>query len=343
MYRYSCDLQDVEKKALTEIYNSQHHTSLDVAALSEQIDSAIGLSNADVTFPLIVSGQNQVKAFCLVHYSAQEKIRDSGQLHFSMFIAANESAVLRFLFDSVFVEVNRRALPLAEKTALYGPLHNSVLIKRGLRTFADEPFTYQMPDNDPACCENLLEAGAVKAKDLLEIIYEYHPDDSLLTQVDPRLLTRLEAVSFEFVQKEQITACQDEIAAVYNAAWKDNWGTSAASPNEIALAAGNVKNIMGMLARKDGRIIGFTMMQFIDDDSGKTGRAFLSGVLPEWRQRGLSVVLTSKLSAIAISQGIKNFSISWMLEDNKMIIRTMQKFTRHGKGRVRRYRIFSFA
>ncbi|UXK12936.1 GNAT family N-acetyltransferase [Erwinia pyrifoliae] len=123
-----------------------------------------------------------------------------------------------------------------------------------------------------------------------------------------------------------------------NIAWQDNWGFSPTTSEEIAIATENVQNIMGMIARKDGRIIGFTMMHFTEN---KVGRAFFSGVLPEYRQRGLSVVLTSKLSSIAIQQDISNFSISWMLEDNKMIVRTMQKLTRHGESQLRRYRIFA--
>ncbi|CAK8741497.1 hypothetical protein SODG_004848 [Sodalis praecaptivus] len=155
-----------------------------------------------------------------------------------------------------------------------------------------------------------MAAGGSKEKDLLEIIYDYNVSDTLLTHNDQRLLKRLKGVDFLFVQKEQIPARCQELATIYNVAWRDKWGASSTTVDEIKIAENNVPNIMGMIAYKNGNVIGFTMMQFVVDDSGKMGRAFLSGVLPEYRQLGLSVLLTSKLSAIAIEGGIKKFSIS---------------------------------
>ncbi|RLM21093.1 hypothetical protein BIY29_14085 [Brenneria alni] len=343
MYRYSCMLDAVQRNSLLKIYNSQHNSLLDYSALNQRIDSAINISSADVSFPLVVSLHEEVKACCLVHFSHQEKIRSLGPLSFSILITDGDVSALSFLFSAIFSEAEKRSFIKHKDAVVYGPVHNSILINRGCRTFSGEPFTYQMPDNIPTLCDWITAAGGRKEKDLLEIIYDYNVRDTLLAHTDERLLERLQGVDFLFVQKEQIAARCQELAAVYNTAWHDNWGSSATTADEIAIAANNVPNIMGMIACKNGDVIGFTMMQFIADASGKRGRAFLSGVLPEYRQRGLSVVLTSKLSAIAIKQGIKKFSISWMLEDNKMIVRTMQKLTQHGKSQLRRYRIFAIA
>lgn len=343
MYSYSCMLSAVQRNALLKIYNSQHNSQLDHSALNQLIDTTINLSSADVSFPLVVSLNEEVKACCLVHFSHQEKIRSLGQLSFSMLITDGDIPALDFLFSAIFSEAEKRSFIKHKDAVVYGPVHSSILLNRGYRTFGEEPFTYQMPDNIPILCDWITAVGGHKEKDLLEIIYDYDARDTLLTHVDERLLERLQGVDFLFMQKEQIAAHSQELAAVYNTAWCNNWGASTTTADEIAIAANNVPNIMSMIAFKDGHIIGFTMMQFIADASGKTGRAFLSGVLPEYRQRGLSVVLTSKLSAIAVEQGIKKFSISWMLEDNKMIVRTMQKLTQHGESQLRRYRIFAIA
>lgn len=343
MYDYGCALNDIHQSALTKIYNSQHNTSLTQVALSRKIENAIRLSNADVSFPLVVYWFGEVKAFCIVHFSRQEKIRSLGHFSFSIFTSADRQS-LRFLFDSVFTEMKNRNFPIKPSSVIYGPVHNSILVNRGCRTFSGAPYTYQMPDNTSSLCEWVTNAGGVKEMDLLEIIYGYDSRDTLLTQVDERLLNRLKNINFEYVQKEKIAAHRQELSKIYNISWKHNWGASPTTADEIALAASSTKNIMGMIARRNGRIVGFTMMQFIEEAAGKMGRAFLSGVLPEYQQRGLSVLLTSKLSKIAIEEyGIKKFSISWMLEDNKMIVRTMKKLTRHGESQVRRYRIFSIS
>ena len=343
MYRYSRTLNTLQKERLLKIYNARHHSLLEQSELNQRIDTAINLSSADITFPLVVSLHDEVKACCLVHFSHQEKLKSLGQISFSILISDGDIAALEFLFSAIFAEAEKRALINNKDAVVYGPTHNSILVNRGLRTFAGAPFTYQMPDNTPALCDWITASGGHKEKDLLEIVYDYDVRDTLLTHTDERLLARVRGVEFHFVQKDEIAARCDELADVYNTAWHDNWGSSVITADEIAIAANNVTNIMGMIACKGGHIIGFTMMQFITDASGKTGRAFLSGVLPEYRQRGLAIVLTSKLSAIAIEQGIKKFSISWMLEDNKMIVRTMQKLTRHGESQVRHYRIFSIA
>lgn len=343
MHQYSCMLNATQMRSLLNIYNAQHSRTLALSEFNQRIDSAINISSADVSFPLVVSLHGEVKACCLVHFSYQEKIRALGQLSFSILITDGDISALKFLFSAIFIEAEKRSFIQNKDAVVYGPVHNSILINRGCRTFSGAPFTYQMPDNTRTICDWIMAAGGHKAKDLLEIVYDYDVRDTLLTHTDERLLKRMQGVDFLFVQKEQIAAHCQELAEVYNTAWQDNWGSSATTADEIAVAANNVPNIMGMIARRNGNIIGFTMMQFIADASGKTGRAFLSGVLPEYRQRGLSVVLTSKLSAIAIEQGIKKFSISWMLEDNNMIVKTMQKLTQHGKSHLRHYRIFAIA
>ncbi|HDX9112736.1 GNAT family N-acetyltransferase [Enterobacter cloacae] len=343
MYQYSCMLSAPQKRSLLNVYNAQHNSVLEQSELEQLIDSAISLSNADSSFPLVVSQHGEVKACCLVHFSHQEKIRALGCFSFSILITNGDISALEFLFSAIFIEAENRSFVQNEDAIVYGPVHNSILINRGCRTFTGAPFTYKMPDNVPTICDWIMAAGGHKAKDLLEIVYDYDVRDSLLTHADERLLKRMQEVDFLFVQKDQIAAECKELAEVYNTAWQDNWGFSATTADEIVVASNNVPNIMGMIARRNGNIIGFTMMQFIADASGKIGRAFLSGVLPEYRQRGLSVVLTSKLSAIAIEKGIKKFSISWMLEDNNMIVKTMQKFTQHGKSHLRHYRVFAIA
>ena len=343
MYQYSCMLSAPQRCSLLNIYNAQHNIALGLSELNLLIDSAICLSNADSSFPMVVSLHGEVKSCCVVHLSHQEKIRSLGQLSFSILITDGDIYALKFLFSAIFTEAENRAFFLGEDAVVYGPVHNSILMSRGCRTFLGDPYTYKMPDNIPTVCDWIMAAGGHKAKDLLEIVYDYDVRDCLLTHTDERLLKRMQEVDFTFVQQDQIAAECKELAELYNTAWQDNWGSSVTTADEIAAAANNVPNIMGMIARRNGKIIGFTMMQYVTDSSGKKGRAFLSGVLSEYRQRGLSVVLTSKLSALAIEKGVKKFSISWMLEDNNMIVRTMKKITQHGESHVRHYRIFAIA
>ncbi|WP_034951207.1 hypothetical protein [Erwinia oleae] len=210
MYSYNCILDAVHRNSLLKIYNSQNNSLLEHSALNQRIANAINTSNADVSFPLVVYLDEEVKACCLVHFSHQEKIRSLGQLSFSILITDGDVSALSFLFSAIFFEAEKRSFIKHKDAVIYGPVHNSILINRGCRTFAGEPFTYQMPDNIPTLCDWITAAGGHKEKDLLEIIYDYSVRDTLLTHIDERLLERLQGADFLFVQKEQIAArCQE--------------------------------------------------------------------------------------------------------------------------------------
>lgn len=73
MHQYSCMLNATQRRSLLNIYNAQHSRTLALSEFNQRIDSAINISSADVSFPLVVSLHGEVKACCLVHFSYQEK------------------------------------------------------------------------------------------------------------------------------------------------------------------------------------------------------------------------------------------------------------------------------
>ncbi|MGJ0628369.1 hypothetical protein [Xenorhabdus bovienii] len=343
MYKYSNDMGEIKNDRLLDLYNKQHKFKLDEPELLIKIESALSLSNADFDLPIIVLREGVLVAFCLAHLSYREKINGLGCLNFSNVISSGDVEALRFMFRQIFFVAEIKMLIQGKDSILYGPIHNSILIDRGCRTFAGEPFTYKMPDNNLELCDMLDKIGCQKEKDLIEIIYDYDSRDKLLISLDDDLLMRTPKVDYYSVDGKEIFKLRKELAEFYNSSWQENWGYSPITDVEMGIAAENINNIMGMIARKNGKIIDCTIMQFIVESSNKVGRAFLSGVLPEYRGTGLSIVLTSKLSKIAIENNIKRFSLSWMLEDNKIIIGTMQRFMQYGNSNTRHYRIYSLS
>lgn len=123
-----------------------------------------------------------------------------------------------------------------------------------------------------------------------------------------------------------------------------NWGYSPASKGQFEVAARNINNISALIAERHGEVVGFTMFAPALNQQGLYGRAFFTGVAPAYQRKGLSVALTLKLSAIALSVvGRGRISVSWMLEDNIMVLRTMRHLTQEGVCHERAYRIYRYA
>ncbi len=340
MYKYTLHLDHVCFNYLLNSYNREHHFSIDSDTLLMKIIKGQRLSNADLCLPLTIIYKIKPVAFCLVHFSYKEKISGIGNIWFSNVISSGDANALKIMFAKIFDLASQYGFIRGKVHNIYGPIHNSILIERGCRTFSTPPFSYNMPDNTIALCQLLENIGFHKEKDLIEIIYAYDKRDELLSNIPNKLLNRLSNIEFSLVHSDEILNNQQSYADLYNKAWAKNWGYSPITKDEIGVAARNIENISGMIAKKNNNIIGFTMLQYIEKSGEKFARAFLSGVLPEYRKTGLAIVLTSKLSSMALKNDIKQFSIAWMLEDNKMIIRTMQHMTRYGESTIRNYRIF---
>ncbi len=335
MYRYDCnlDIRELNFESLLLLYNKQFYKKLSRSELEKLIEQHIAQSNADHCIPICSYKHNQLTAFCIIHIYEEERIKDVGNLTFSLLISDLKENTLKILFNMIFKEIKLREYDFK---FIVGPIHNSILIPRGYRFSDDNIYTYGMPDNYAKIATELENSGAIKKKDIIEIVYKYKEDDVILTSLDKRILNRLSNIQFHIVNKKEISKINQEISEAYNNIWNNNWGFSKITPELISIAAENIPNVMGLIAKKNNNIIGFTMMQH----SENIGRAFMAGVLDSYKNSGLSIALISSLSKIAIEKGIYTYSIGWMLENNISIINTMKKFTKYGNSKIRKYRIY---
>ncbi|MDH2924888.1 hypothetical protein EV693_102108 [Nicoletella semolina] len=335
MYRYDCHTvaTELEMSSLLCLYNQQFYKKLSQSELTKLINQHIEQSNADYVLPISIYKNDKIISFCIVHLYKKEKIKNIGNLTFSLLISDLKEDSISLLFSSIFKEIRSQGFNLDH---IVGPIHNSILIPRGYRIFDDNIYTYGMPDNNLKTILALENYGAVKRKDIVEILYKYNKYDLILTSLDSKFLRRITDCKFELIDKDKIKKNSLELAEAYNQIWKDNWGFSGITSELILVAAESIPNILGMIAKKDNNIIGFTMMQYCEG----MGRAFMAGVLNLYKNKGLSIALISHLSKTSISRGVSMYSIGWMLEDNKQIINTMKKFTRNGNSKLRSYRIY---
>ncbi|MEQ1836672.1 MAG: hypothetical protein ABL862_09575 [Candidatus Nitrotoga sp.] len=327
---------------LAKLYASENHLSITASEIKARIQTACLLSKHKINIPAAIMRDSKIVAFWVLHIDSQNHLNGVGPCGFSNLISiANERDLLALVNGSLAL-INQIS-PENVNAGLTGPIHTSVLVSRGLRLFEDDFIPFSMPNNKKALSDVLMSLGFVKDKDMIEIVYEHCDDNTILVESNNKILKRLEEIEFIKITKENIESYLEDITDCYNISWSNNWGYSAASVTEFRLAAKNLSNFIGMIAVKNNCLLGFTMMALDEDAKGVYGRAFFTGVLPNYRRLGLSPILTTKLAHIGIIDlEVKRFSVSWMLEENLMVLRTMKKLLQGGSFFERSYRIFSY-
>lgn len=282
-------------------------------------------------------------AFCIVHFDRRATVNGLGTAYFSTLLALPQADVLQHLMRSSIEYINSTRLLPRQVTELVGPIHSSFLVERGLRTFESDFNVFSLPANTLALADALARAGFQKEKDLIEIVFEPPAEGYQHKALEDKLTQRMGDIRFVHCGQDELVAKSQRLADCYKRAWEHNWGYSPASKEQFEVAARNIKNISALIAEHDNKIVGFTMFAPALNEQGLYGRAFFTGVAPEFQRRGLSVALTLKLSAIALKTvGRKSISLSWMLEDNVMVLRTMRRLTQEGVCHDRVYRVYKY-
>jgi ribosomal protein S18 acetylase RimI-like enzyme len=153
------------------------------------------------------------------------------------------------------------------------------------------------------------------------------------------------------------------IKKVYNAAWEKNWGFVPFTDAEFAHLANDMKAVVKpellLLAEVKGEPVAFAMTlpdanQVLKRVGGRlfpTGlfkalyygnkinqaRLITLGIVEGYRRRGLDAILTLETLRAGRRQGYKTGEISWTLEDNHLINRSIVAF---GGKRSKTYRVF---
>jgi len=312
--------------------------------IKQRVTAACEYSATEYNVP--VAWQNEsgdTVAFCVLHFDSETKVNGLGKAYFSTLIALPVASILRHFLKSSIEYINSTQLLLERVAELIGPVHSSFLIERGLRTFESDFNVFSLPSNMKKLADALIEAGCTKEKDLIEIIFQPPPQGYQQHDLEAKLTRRLTGIDFHHYGQDQLASRSQLLAHCYNRSWERNWGFSPSTSEQFEIAARRIKDISALVAERDGQILGFTMFAPATNEQGLYGRAFFTGVAPEYQKKGLSVALTLKLSAIAMHTiGRSKISLSWMLEDNVMVLRTMRHLTQDGICHERAYRIFNY-
>ena len=215
----------------------------------------------------------------------------------------------------------------------------------------DRPPSLMMPYTKPYYPEVMTRLGYSKAKDLLA--YEYECQGNIpeyLVRFSRRIRERKQIV-IRTINMHRFVEDVETIFKIYNAAWSQNWGFVPVTEEEFRYAAKDLKPIVDpsivLIAEKEGRPVafsvslpdynvllkkmngrllpfGFLHMLFGRKSIGKV-RTLLLGVVAEYRLSGIEVLLIHDTFEKGLSKGYRTGEMSWILEDNVLMRRPLER------------------
>ena len=275
-----------------------------------------------------------------------------GAVFWGFFESVDDPAVAAALFDAAAEWARGR-----DGRKLLGPMNPTTNDECGLLVDGfDRPPVVMMPYN-PRYYVPLVEGcGFAKAKDLLA--YHFH--------VDPKPLERLgrlaDAVAkrnpdykITKIRKKRLRADLTQVRTVYNGAWEENWGFVPMTDKELDFMAERLKPLLleefalivedkgepvaFMLSLPDynepikpmrGRLLTPKIWGLVQTLMGwrfpKMGRVMTLGIVKSHRQRGIDALLFAHSLRRGLAIGMKECEVSWMLEDNVMMLRPLDVF-----------------
>lgn len=277
---------------------------------------------------------------------------------FGAFECAGGQAVAAALLDAAAAWLRERGL-----RTLRGPMDLSTnetcaFLVEGF----ESPPMLMMPWNPPEYPALVTACGLVKAKDLLAYITEV-PERLPERVIRVAAAARERGVRVRPIVLRALGAELERIRAIYNEAWRANWGFVPITEEEMAHTAAQLEAVvvpdLALLAEVDGNPIGFFLclpdynqvLRHLGGHLGPVGlgkalwysrritdmRLMIFGVRPAWRRKGVDALLVEAAFAAARRHGFRRCEFSWILEDNVMTRRAAESW---GARPYKRYRLY---
>ena len=230
----------------------------------------------------------------------------------------------------------------------------------------DSPPVVMMTYNKPYYNDMCEKFGLKKVKDLLAVHIDRQSEfDPRLIRVAERIRNR-EGIVFRCLNMKDFDNEIEILNEVYNQAWEKNWGFVPMSKEEFRHMAKDMKQIVDpdlvFIAEVEGKAVGFILSlpninQALKYTNGRlfpTGLAKLlwhtkvknkvdslrivtMGIIPEYRKRGLDNLFYLETFKIRPTKGYYWGEMSWILEDNVMMLRAAENM---GGKPYKRYRMY---
>jgi hypothetical protein len=271
---------------------------------------------------------------------------------FGYFESENDPAIAKALFDKATAWAKERGM-----TTLRGPANPSLNDEAGLLVDGFDSDPVLMMTYNPRYYVGLYEgAGFKKAKDLLAYWFDFKPDQfARLAKITRRIAKNEPNIVVRTVSKGELAKDLPKIREVYNEAWEKNWGFVPMTAGEMDYMAkrlkpllveellhlgeirhpdGTVEPIAFLLALPDynvamkpcrGRLLPFGWLKFLRATKKiKTVRVLTLGIKKDYRMRGIQAMIFETSLRACLAKGYKGCEVSWLLEDNDLITRSLK-------------------
>jgi GNAT superfamily N-acetyltransferase len=280
---------------------------------------------------------------------------------FGFFECINDQAVA----DALLQRAKRWVIDRGAKF-LRGPVNPSTNYECGtlVEGFDSDPMV-MMPYN-PEYYPVLLErTGLRKSKDLWAWLSNANTIDiKKIDRVADKAVSG-NGVKVRPIDMKNFDADVENVWNIYNSAWERNWGFIPMSKEEFKLQGKEMKQILKpelvLIGEVEGRVVGFALAlpdinQALKPAQGKlipTGlikilyyqrlvksvRVLALGVVEEYRASGLAAGFYATLVRNARKLGYGDCEMSWILEDNVLMNRSLEVM---GAKRYKIYRIYEW-
>jgi GNAT superfamily N-acetyltransferase len=282
---------------------------------------------------------------------------------FGFFEAVNDRTVAHALLDTAAEWLAARG-----QKRILGPLNFSTNHDIGFLADAyDLPPVIMMPYNPPYYLKLAEGWGLVPTKDVLAFKYVAdHPVPERIRRIAERVKKRT-GIRIRNIDPRQFDREIQRVREIYNQAWSKNWGFVPLTEAEFAHIAKDLKLALdprlAHIAEVEGRPVGFSLSVpdvFKSQIRIRSGRLFPTGllrllwdlkirrsirsirtltmgVIHEYQRRGIEAAFYIETIDQGTAAGYEWTEISWVLEDNDMMIKAAEAL---GSRRYKTYRVY---
>lgn len=243
-------------------------------------------------------------------------------------------------------------LKKAGMEVMRGPCNFSTNHEVGLLIDAfDKPPMVMMPYNPPYYAEFFERFGLKKAKDLFAFLITQDDVPSERIQKVVERLRERSGAKFRTLKMSDFDNEVQRVIKIYNEAWENNWGFVPLSEDEFVHIAKDMKMILNpemvlfaeidgemagfalalpdvnqVFKKLNGRLLPFGIFRLLWDlkirKKGKINQARILtlGIVKKFQKRGLDNVFYYDLFYNGIKNGYFAGEMSWILEDNRMMV-----------------------
>jgi GNAT superfamily N-acetyltransferase len=230
--------------------------------------------------------------------------------------------------------------------------------------FESDPMV-MMTYNPPYYPELMERVGLRKAKDLYAYLSNANTISMQKIERVAEKALKSTGVTVRPIDMKNFNADVERVWQVYNSAWERNWGFVPMTREEFAAMGKEMKQIVKpelvLIGERDGKAVGFALAlpdvnQALKPAKGslfptglvkilyyqrliKRVRVLALGVVEEYRATGLAAGFYATLVRNARKLGFGDCEMSWILEDNVLMNRSLEVM---GARRYKIYRIYEW-